>query len=119
MLARTFNWIKMEPGGWTHATWVAIKVTMCRSCRDSEIMFARKETDDDHEAIGGGGGHVGGAMGRMSTLGVVPGNDGIRRARDAIEQFFLCYDNCKAKKIRFKKRTDTHELLGCQFLCCN
>ena len=76
----------MEPGGWTHATWVAIKVTMCRSCRDSEIMFARKETDDDHEAIGGGG--VGGAMGRMSTLGVVPGNDGIRRARDAIEQFF-------------------------------
>ena len=54
---------------------------MCRSCRDSEIMFARKETDDDHETIGGGGGHGGGgAMGRMSTLGVVPGNDGIRRA---------------------------------------
>ena len=53
---------------------------MCCSYRDSEIMFARRETDDDHEAIGGGGGHGGGAMGRMSTLGVVPGNDGIRRA---------------------------------------
>ena len=50
-------------------------------------MFARRETEgDDHETIGGGGGHGGGgAMGRMSTLGVVPGNDGIRRARDSIQ----------------------------------
>ena len=57
-------------------------------------MFARKETDDDHEAIGGGGGHGGGPMGRMSTLGVVPGNDGIRRARDAIQCVLKCHGNC-------------------------
>ena len=48
------------------------------SGRDSEIMFARRETEgDDEGGVGSGGG---GAMGRMSTLGVVPGNDGIRRA---------------------------------------
>ena len=46
--------------------------------RDSEIMFARRETEGEDDAIGGGA-----PMGRMSTLGVVPGNDGIRRYVEA------------------------------------
>ena len=49
--------------------------------RDSEIMFVRRDAgeDEDDAGSGGGGRMVAAAAGR-NTLGVVPGNDGIRRA---------------------------------------